>query len=79
METNEIMANEVMEVTEEAIVNNSKVITRSIGVAGTLLVGALAYKYLVKPAIRKYKESKNINVVDCADEDDFVETSDSEE
>lgn len=67
METNEIMTNEVMNVAEEAIINNSGKTLKTLGiVGGVLLVGGLAYKFAIKPMVQKIKDSRN-------DDDDFVD------
>ena len=81
MENKDIMTNEVMEATEETIMNDSTKTLKTLGIiGGTLLVGGLAYKYAIKPMIQKHKDSKNIDedIVD-AEEADFNEVSDSEE
>lgn len=81
MENKEIMTNEVMEATEETIMNDSAKTLKTLGIiGGALLVGGLAYKYAIKPMIQKHKDSKNVdeNIID-AEEADFNEVSDSEE
>lgn len=81
MENKDIMTNEVMEATEETIMNDSTKTLKTLGIiGGALLVGGLAYKYAIKPMIQKHKDSKNVNedIVD-AEEADFNEVSDSEE
>lgn len=81
MENKDIMTNEVMEATEETIMNDSARTLKTLGiVGGALLVGGLAYKYAIKPMIQKHKDSKNVDedIVD-AEEADFNEVSDSEE
>ena len=81
MENKDIMTNEVMEATEETIMNDSTKTLKTLGIiGGALLVGGLAYKYAIKPMIQKHKDSKNIDedIVD-AEEADFNEVSDSEE
>ena len=81
MENKDIMTNEVMEATEETIMNDSTKTLKTLGIiGGALLVGGLAYKYAIKPMIQKHKDSKNVDedIVD-ADEADFNEVSDSEE
>lgn len=81
MENKDIMTNEVMEATEETIMNDSTKTLKTLGIiGGALLVGGLAYKYAIKPMIQKHKDSKNVDedIVD-AEEADFNEVSDSEE
>ena len=81
MEYKDIMTNEVMEATEETIMNDSTKTLKTLGIiGGALLVGGLAYKYAIKPMIQKHKDSKNVDedIVD-AEEADFNEVSDSEE
>ena len=81
MENKDIMTNEVMEATEETIMNDSTKTLKTLGIiGGALLVGGLAYKYAIKPMIQKHKDSKNIDedIVD-AEEADFNEVSDCEE
>lgn len=81
MENKDIMTNEVMEATEETIMNDSTKTLKTLGIiGGALLVGGLAYKYAIKPMIQKHKDSKNVDedIVD-AEEADFNEVSDSKE
>lgn len=81
MENKDIMTNEVMEATEETIMNDSTKTLKTLRIiGGALLVGGLAYKYAIKPMIQKHKDSKNVDedIVD-AEEADFNEVSDSEE
>ena len=81
MENKDIMTNEVMEATEETIMNDSTKTLKTLGIiGGALLIGGLAYKYAIKPMIQKHKDSKNVDedIVD-AEESDFNEVSDSEE
>lgn len=81
MEATEMMTNEVMEATEETIVNNSMKTLKTLGiVGGVLLTSGLAYKYAIKPMINKYKDSKNVNDESTdADETNCDEMKDSEE
>lgn len=81
MENKDIMTNEVMEATEETIMNDSTKTLKTLGIiGGALLVGGLAYKYAIKPMIQKHKDSKNVDedIID-AEEADFNEVSNSEE
>lgn len=81
METNEVMTNEVMDATEEVIMNDSVKTLKTLGmIGGALIAGGLAYKYAIKPIIKKYKDSKKVDedIID-AEETDFSEVSDSEE
>lgn len=57
METKEIMANEeVMEVTENIVKTGTrKGFKVAAGVGMIMLVGGLAYKFVVKPAIARFK------------------------
>ena len=81
MENKEIMTNEVMEATEETIMNDSTKTLKTLGIiGGALLIGGLAYKYAIKPMIQKHKDSKNVDEdINDAKEADFNEVSDSEE
>jgi len=79
METNEIMENEeVIETTEEiAKASSGKGLKIAAGVGLTVLVGGLLCKYVVIPAVAKYKahkaEQQMINVeVDNFDADSEV-------
>lgn len=60
MEANEIMLNdEVMEVTEDIVKTGSgKGFKVAAGVGAIVLVGGLAYKYVIKPTIAKIKAKK---------------------
>ncbi len=65
MEENNIMNNEeIIEVTEE-IVNKTtshKVLKIAAGVGLTVIVGGIAYNYIIKPAIVKRKAKKEVSV-----------------
>lgn len=86
METNEIMENEeVIETTEEiAKAGSGKGLKIAAGVGLTVLVGGLLCKYVVMPAIAKYKvrkaEQQAINAEDdCFDTDsDTIEEVDEQ-
>lgn len=60
METNEIMTNENTIETTEEIVKKSSVngIKVAAGIGVAILVGGLAYKYVVRPAVAKIKSKK---------------------
>lgn len=82
METNNIMTNEATEVEEEVMTNNSNKALVNFGIAGgLLLVGGLAYKYIIKPINQKRKNAKEVvkvedTIVD-AEEGSFTEVTDS--
>lgn len=80
METNEIMTNEVVEATEEVIVNNSMNTLKTLGIIGGVLLGSgLAYKYMIKPIIQKRKVSKNLEEAVEVESSDVVIEEGSEE
>ncbi len=60
METNEIMANEEIIDTVEEIVEASPVnwVGKAIGVSAGIIVCVIAYKYLGKPMIAKYRKAR---------------------
>lgn len=76
MDAKEIMANEeVMEVTEDIVkAGTGKGFKVAAGVGVIMLVGGLAYKFVIKPAIAKFKtknEQENyveVNPVDYSEE-----------
>jgi hypothetical protein len=72
MDTNEIMVNEeVIDTTEEiATAGSGNGIKKAVGTGLTLLVGFVAYKYVLKPAIAKIKAKKEQQRID-AEVDDF--------
>lgn len=81
MENKEIMANEVMETTEETIIHDSTKTLKTLGIiGGALLVGGLTYKYAIKPTIQMHKalrlwmteKNSDENIID-ANEDDSEE------
>ncbi len=75
MEANEIMTNEeVVETTTEEItkVSSGKGLKIALGVGVAVLVGGLAYKYAIKPAIARYKSLKNAPDDFEVDEDDGI-------
>ena len=65
MENNEIMVNEdVIEVTEEIAVTKSNTgLKIAAGVGLGLIVGAVVYKKVIKPAIAKIKAKKEESTV----------------
>ena len=78
---NEIITNEeVMEVTEEIVTANSgRGLKVAAGVGIAVLVGGLAYKYIVKPMIAKSKESKEMLNDEFVAEESAEYDNDSEE
>ena len=79
MDTNEIMVNEdVIETTEEiATASSGNGIKKAVGTGLTLLVGFVAYKYVIKPVVTKIKAKKEQQKID-KDFDD-VEYTDIDE
>lgn len=76
METNEIMENEeVIETTEEIVKTGSgKGLKIVAGVGLTVLVGGLLCKYVVIPAVAKYKARKQEQqIIIDAEETDYSE------
>lgn len=76
METNEIMENEeVIETTEEIVKTSSgKGLKIAAGVGLTVLVGGLLCKYVVIPAVAKYKARKQEQqIIIDAEETDYSE------
>lgn len=69
MDAKEIMANEeVMEVTEDIVkTGTGKGFKVAAGVGAVMLIGGLAYKFVIKPAIAKFK-TKN-------EQEDYVEVN----
>lgn len=83
METNNIITNEVTEVEEEVMTNNSNKALVNFGIAGGLLLvgGGLAYKYIIKPINQKRRNAKEVvkvedTIID-AEEGSFTEVTDS--
>lgn len=72
MDTNEIMVNEEVIGTTEviAVASSGNGIKKAVGTGLTLLVGFVAYKYVIKPAIAKIKAKKEQQRVN-AEVDDF--------
>ena len=75
METNEIMENEeVIETTEEIVKTGSgKGLKIAAGVGLTVLVGGLLCKYVVIPAVAKYKARKQEQQMIDTEESDTSE------
>ena len=75
METNEIMENEeVIETTEEIVKTGSgKGLKIAAGVGLTVLVGGLLCKYVVIPAVAKYKARKQEQQMIDTEESDSSE------
>lgn len=69
MDAKEIMTNEeVMEVTEDIVkTGTGKGFKVAAGVGAVMLIGGLAYKFVIKPAIAKFK-TKN-------EQEDYVEVN----
>ena len=72
MNTNEIMVNEkVIETTEGiATASSGNGIKKAVGTGLTLLVGFVAYKYVIKPVVAKIKAKKEQQRIN-AEVDDF--------
>lgn len=66
MDANEIMTNEeVVEVTEEILTTDSgKALKVTAGIGLAILVGGLAYRYILKPTIAKIKAKKDESTID---------------
>lgn len=67
METENIMTNEeVIEVAEEITKNDGYKVLKVVGGIGlAVLVGAVAYRYIAKPVIARYKAKKmKPNIID---------------
>ena len=60
MENNEMMvSNEsILDLTEEVVTKNDKGLRIAGSVAAAIIVGGLAYKFVVKPLIAKFKAKK---------------------
>lgn len=70
MENNEILVNEdVIETTEEIMTDSSNKGLIVAGVACALVVGAIVYKKLIKPAIAKRKAKKQGEVIELSEDD----------
>ena len=79
---NEILTNEnVAETAEEVIekVDSCKGIKIAAGVGGAVILGAIAYKFIVKPIIAKVKAEKEMVDTEAETTDDTSEHSDETE
>lgn len=81
MKNEEILANDVMETTEETIIHDSTKTLKTLGIiGGALLVGGLAYKYEIKPMIQMYKVLRSRMAEKNSDENNIdAKEDDSEE
>ena len=78
MENKEILANDVMETTEETIIHDSTKTVKTLGIiGGALLVGGLYYKKVIKPMIQTHKalrlwmaeKNSDENIIDAKEDD----------
>ena len=79
---NEILTNEnVVETAEEVVetVNSCKGIKVAAGVGGAVILGVIAYKFIVKPIIAKVKAEKEMVDTEAETTDDTSEHSDETE
>ncbi len=79
---NEILTNEnVVETAEEVVetVNSCKGMKIAAGVGGAVILGAIAYKFIVKPIIAKVKAEKEMVDTEAETTDDISEHSDETE
>ena len=74
MENLEIMNNgEVIETTEEIVSSGSGNGFKTVAIIGlTVLVGTVAYKYIVKPTIARLKAKKNQSAIQFVIDDEFA-------
>lgn len=81
METNEIMNNEeVIEATEEiATAGSGDGLKIAAGIGLTVLVGGIAYKYIVKPIWTKIKAKKEEQKISVEDNDEFEDNEEEPE
>jgi len=79
MEQNEMTNNEVMEIAEEIVnVGTGRGLKMfGFGVA-TVVVSGVAYKYAVKPLIKKIKNKKEAKTIEMCEEYDSVSVDDTE-
>ena len=79
---NEILTNEnVVETAEEVVetVNSCKGMKIAAGVGGAVILGVIAYKFIVKPIIAKVKAEKEMVDTEAETTDDISEHSDETE
>ena len=79
---NEILTNEnVVETAEEVVetVNSCKGMKIMAGVGGAVILGVIAYKFIVKPIIAKVKAEKEMVDTEAETTDDTSEHSDETE
>ena len=79
---NEILTNEnVVETAEEVVetVNSCKGMKIMAGVGGAVILGVIAYKFIVKPIIAKVKAEKEMVDTEAETTDDISEHSDETE
>ena len=79
---NEILTNEnVVETAEEVVetANSCKGMKIAAGVGGAVILGAIAYKFIVKPIIAKVKAEKEMVDTEAETTDDTSEHSDETE
>jgi predicted small secreted protein len=87
MDNTEIMNNEVMETTEEVIENTdtNKSLKTGVGIGLGVVVGVLAYKYVLKPiaanAKAQFKQRKKTakEKTTCTDETVVIDAEDPKE
>lgn len=82
MDTNEIMANEeVVETAEEIVeVSSGKGFRIAAGIGLAVLAGVIAYKYVAKPMIAKFKAQRELDQQKIFEEDlEYSENDDEEE
>ncbi len=79
---NEILTNEnVVETAEEVVetVNSCKGMKIAAGVGGAVILGVIAYKFIVKPIIAKVKAEREMVDTEAETTDDISEHSDETE
>ena len=79
---NEILTNEnVVETAEEVVetVNSCKGMKIAAGVGGAVILGVIAYKFIVKPIIAKVKAEKEMVDTEAETTDDTSENSEETE
>lgn len=79
MDNTKIMDNEVIEVTEEVVENAgmSKGIKIAAGIGLSVIVGVVVYKYVAKPVIANIKAQINQKKMATAEQEMYVDESDS--